>query len=81
MTIKERKELLVKPAWSYRDVMAYTGWKKSKAFQIIEVCKKELNGEVLFEKHKVKRNSVLAYMNTSIEEELMIIKKLEQEDT
>ena len=80
MTLKERKDLLLTPNWSYKDVMAYTGWKKSKAYLIIDICKRELNGEVMFEKHKVKRNSVLAYMNTSVEEELMIIKKLEQEE-
>ena len=79
MTLQERKDLLTCPNWTWRQVAKYTGYKKSKVYEIIAICKKDFNGEVIFEKHKVKRNSVLAYLGTSIEEELMIIKKLEQQ--
>ena len=80
MTIKERKELLLKPTWSYHDVMAYCGVKKSKAFQIINFCKKELNGKVIFNDHAVKRDSILAFMQTDIERERYVIKQLEKEE-
>lgn len=79
MTIKDRQELLAKPVWSYHEVMTYCEVRKSKAFLIIKTCKEKLNGKVLFNEHGVKRNSVLAYLNTSIEEELEIIKRLQQE--
>ena len=77
MTINERKELLAKPCWNYKDVMTYTGFKKSKAFEIMALCKEQFNGKVLFDKSKVKRDSVLAYMETSISVELYIVKELE----
>lgn len=81
MTLQEHKKLLLKPNWTFKDVMLYTGYKKSKCFEIIAECKKSLNGEVIFEKHKVKRNSILAYCGTSLEQELLIIKKLEKQET
>lgn len=81
MTIKERKELLSKPNWTYKDVMAYTGFKKSKCFEIMSECKEKLNGKVLFNDHAVKRNSVLAWLGTSIEQECYIIKQLEKQES
>ena len=81
MTIKERKELLACPCWDYKQVMAYTGYKKTKAIEIMNTCRKQLNGEVLFDKHKVKRNSVLAYMQTSLEVEVYSLNLLEQEES
>ena len=81
MTIQERKELLGKPAWDYKDVMLFTGYKKSKCFEIMKECKEKLNGKVLFNKHCVKRDSVLAWLSTSIERERYVIQQLEQENT
>ena len=81
MNYNERKELLLKPVWTYRDVMAYCEVKKSKAFLIIKECKEKLNGRVLFNEHGVKRDSVLAYNSSSIEQERYILQQLEQELT
>lgn len=78
LTIKERKELLLMPTWSCEEVMKYTGFAKSKSFQIMNFCKEKLNGKVMFNDHKVKRDSVLAYLDTSIEREKYIIKQLEE---
>lgn len=64
-----KKELLGKPVWSYKDVMEYCEVKKSKAYEIIAVCKKELNGAVRFNPHGVRRDSVLKYLDTEIERE------------
>ena len=80
LTSKEKKDLLLTPNWTCEQVMKYTGYAKSKSFQVMQECKTKLNGAVIFEKHKVKRNSVLAYMGTSLEEEMMIIKKLEKQE-
>jgi len=81
MTIQERKEALATPVWDYKLVALYCGCKKSKAFEIMKKCKEELNGRVLFNEHGVKRNSVLAYLNTSVEQERYIIQQLEEEQT
>ena len=80
MTIEERKELLAKSSWTYKDVMLYTNTKKSKAFQIIKICKEQLNGKILFNDHCVRRDSVLAYCGTSIERERYVIKQLEEQE-
>ena len=71
-----KQELLETPAWTYKDVMLYCGVKKSKAFEIIKVCKEKLNGSVRFEKHLVKRDSVLEYMGTDIERERYVLAEL-----
>lgn len=80
MTLKERKELLSCPAWTYKQVMLYCNTKKSKAFEIIALCKQRLNGSVTFDKHKVKRDSVLAYCGSSIERERYVIAQLEKQE-
>lgn len=79
LTIEERKQLLAKPTWNYKDVMKYTGFAKSKAMEIMRVCKEKLNGKVLFNEHLVKRDSVLAYNSSSIEREKYVLKELDKE--
>lgn len=82
MTIKEKRELLTKPVWTYKDVKAYTGFKKTKAFEIIKFCKENLNGEVVFREKEavVRRDSVLEYCGSSIERERYVLKQLEEEE-
>lgn len=74
--IMTKEELLLKPCWNYKDVMFYCGVKKSKAFEIIKLCKEKLNGAVRFNDHAVKRDSVLTYMGTDIERETYILRQL-----
>lgn len=78
LTIEERKTLLLKPVWQYGDVMKYTGFAKSKAFEVMQECKDKLNGKVIFNDHAVKRNSVLAWLSTSFEEEINKLKQIEK---
>ena len=75
-----KRELLEKPVFDYHDVMEYCGVKKSKAFEIIKVCKTKLNGAVLFNKHGVKRDSVLEYLGTDIEREAYAMRTLNKTD-
>jgi len=77
LSVERRKELLLKPNWNYQDVMAYCQVQKSKAFQIMDIVKKQFNGNVLFNPHVVSRDGVLAYMDTSIERERYVIRQLE----
>ena len=71
-----KKDLLEMPVWSYKEVMFYCGVKKSKAYEIIKVCKDKLNGAVRFNDHAVKRDSVLEYMGTDIEREAYVLKNV-----
>ena len=79
LTIEERKRLLAKPTYDIKDVMKFTGYAKSKANEIMRTCKEKLNGKVLFNDHAITRNSLLAYLNSSIEQERYVIKQLEQD--
>lgn len=80
LSIEERTQLLSMPTYTYHEVMKMCQVKKSKAFQIMEIVRKQFNGSVLFNPHVVKRDSVLAYMGTSIERERYIIKQLEADE-
>ena len=69
-----KQDLLLNPCWTYKDIMLYCGVKKSKAHEIMNICKKQFNGSVLFNKHVVKRDSVLEYMGTTLEHEAIVLK-------
>ena len=71
-----KQELLLTPVWTYKDVMLYCNVKKSKAYEIMHICIKELGGAVRFNKHAVKRDSVLAYMGSDIEREGYVLKNI-----
>ena len=72
--------LLLKPHWDYVDICVYVGCKKSKAYQIIDKCKKELGGSIRFNPHCVTRDSVIAYCGSSIERELYILNLKRKEE-
>lgn len=80
MTPEKRKELLANPIRTYKEVMLYTGYKKSKAFTIMKTCREKLNGKVMFNVHAVKRDSVLAYCGTDIERERYVISQIENDE-
>lgn len=67
------RTLLQKPHWSYKDVMQYCGVKTSKAYEIMAVVRKKYNGTIRDFPSHVRRNSVLAFLGTTIEEELKVV--------
>ena len=71
-----KKDLLEKPVWNYYDVMFYCHVRKTKAYEIMTICRKELNGAVRFNPHGVKRDSVLEYLGTTIEKEIYVLKNV-----
>lgn len=74
-----KQELLEKPVWTFYDVMFYCEVRKTKAYEIMKVCKEQLNGAVRFNPHGVKRDSVLAYLGTDIEREAFISKSVHKQ--
>lgn len=80
LTIEERKQLLAKPTYNLNDVIKMTGYCRSKANQIMKTCKEKLNGKVLFNEHAITRNSLLAWLGTSLEQENYVIKQLETKE-
>jgi len=61
--------LLLKPNWSVKDIMKYTGFKKTKCYEIMKIAKTKYNGKVSISSSVVKMDSVLIVLNTSIERE------------
>ena len=78
MTLKEQEELMLKPVWTFKEVMTYCGVKKSKAYQIIKHCKDVFHGKVMFREDEVvvKRDSVLAFCGSSIEHERYVAQQM-----
>lgn len=74
----KEKTLLLKPHWNYKDLMSYVGCEKSKAYQIIKVVKARYGGKIAELPSCVKRDSVLAYLGTSIERENYVLKVLKE---
>lgn len=72
------KRLLLKPLWSYKNIMTYTGWKKSKCYEVMTTCRKRYGGGSKEEPSMVTRDSVLAYLNTTIEREILIINEIKR---
>ena len=61
--------LLLKPIWSCKDIMKYTGFGKSKSYEIMNIAKNKFNGKVNISSSVVKMDSVLLALNTSYERE------------
>lgn len=65
-----KKELLLKPVWDYKDIMNYLGVKHSCAYEIKQRAINECDGTVKIGNQYVKTDSVLALYGTSRKQEL-----------
>lgn len=75
-----KKELLLKPVWDYKDIMNYFGVKHSQAYKLKKRAIKEHDGTVKIGATYVKTDSVLALYGTNRKQELDTIKVLENDD-
>ena len=73
-----KRELLLKPNWNYHDVCEYVGCQKSKAYQLIDIAKKQFNGSLRFNSQCVKRDSLLQALETTIERELYVLNQMNE---
>ena len=58
--------------------MSYTGFQKSKAYEVMSECKKRYGGGIKGLTGYVTRDSVLAYLNTTIEREMYVLNQLQR---
>ena len=79
MTLQDRKDLVAKPFWNYRDIMEYTGFKKDKAISIFKKCIKEYEGSIKYEPSYITCESFFKYYGTTRTKELAILKGLSNE--
>lgn len=80
MLSEEKKELLLKPVWDYKDIMKYFGVKTTAAFNIKHRAQDEFDGSVRWGNGLVKTDSVLALYGTNRKQELGILKAYENSD-
>lgn len=73
-----RLQLLSKPHFDYHDVMTYIGCGKTKAYEVMKICRRKYNGAIPHEPQCVTRDSVLVYLGSSIEREVYCKKILEE---
>ena len=64
-----KQELLAKAVWNCRDVMAWDGCGKDKAYRILVRAQDEFNGRVPYGSGYAKVDSVLAIYGTSVLQE------------
>jgi len=76
----EKKKLLLKPCWSYKDIMEYLGCKHTKAINIKDMAIKN-GGGVKYSTSLAKVDSVLELFGTTREKELSLYEiEVRQED-
>ena len=79
VSIEKKKELLLKPVWTYTDIMDYLDVSSTKAFTIKKEAIKN-GGSVQYGVHYVKCDTVLKLYGTSREEELQALGKVLNEE-
>lgn len=81
METRNKLELVQMPAWTYKEIMEYVGVSPATAIKIKARAIKEKNGLVEFGTTYVKTDSVLALYGTSREQEIEILKRLNNGQT
>jgi len=76
ISVSQKQELLAKPVWSYKDIMAYCDVSKTTAISIKKRAIKEKNGGVSYGTNYVLADSVLALYGTSRSNESLVIRDL-----
>jgi len=74
--IRKTFELLIKPTWSYKEIMAWCYVSKTTAIKIKDMAIKENDGGVQYGSHLVKTDAVLAYYGTTREKELKLYRDM-----
>ena len=69
MDAKKLESALLRPVWSFHDVMDYMGCKETKARRLIRLCRAKYGGATPVNTSSVLRDSFLSMMNTSTEKE------------
>lgn len=75
-----KKEIIEKPIIGYKEIMTYLGVSKKSAYTIIDICKIAHNGQSNYGKHKIKTESFMAFLGTTREKEIKILRAGSYED-
>lgn len=78
MTLARRKELLMKPNWTYHDIAEYADCGTTKAIAIKNQALREFGGAIRYMSQCVTVDSVMKCIGTTRERELEIVSNLER---
>lgn len=81
MEVKNKLELLSKPVWTYRDIMAYYGYSKPTAIKAKNTAIKAYNGKVSYGNQYATIDSVLELFGTNRITEIEKLKQMIYGDT
>lgn len=65
-----KEEILSRPIVSCKDVMLFTGWKKSRVYEFMKDCKDKYGGTVPYRKDAITTQSMCIALGTTLEEQL-----------
>lgn len=80
LTIERRFELLIKPNWSAKDIAEFNDCKTTKAYRIREIAIHQFSGSIKYLTSRVKVDSALRAMGSSLEQELRLIEAMKAID-
>lgn len=80
MTVEKRKELLLKPNWTYHDIADYVDCGTTKAIAIKNQAAREYGGSIRYMSQCVTVDSVMQCLGTTREKELEAIRQLENKE-
>lgn len=67
------RTLLQRPHWTARNIAEYVGCGLTKGYEIMRIVREEYGGTIKHLPSYVRRDSVLAFLGTTIEEELKVV--------
>lgn len=73
LTSEKKKSLLLKLGLNAKEVMLLANCHKSKAYAIMDVCRKEFNGRAGLMSNLITPRSLCLALGTTIEEQLSIL--------
>lgn len=73
LTIETKENLLLKPCLRVDEIMILVGCGRSKAYQLMKLCKTKYNGRVGIRTDAVSTRAVCLMLGTTLEKELELL--------
>ena len=79
MNLVEKEKYLLKASYDFKDVMALAECKKTKAYEVMEACRKRYRGSIPGRPGAITARSYWEYQGTTIEQEIRLLRMLKGE--
>lgn len=65
-----KEEILSRPIVTCKEVMLFTGWRKSRVYEFMKACKENYEGTVPFRRDAITTRSMCLALGTTLEEQI-----------